>query len=85
MAPSMAFRKLKKLLCITMANPSNNKAEINTGQAEEKTATKTKADVGSIRVGVDKVDSLINLVGELVITQSMLSELGTDFDISKIG
>jgi len=51
----------------------------------DKSAQKPKADaVGSIRVGVDKVDSLINLVGELVITQSMLSELGTDFDISKI-
>ncbi|RHW77085.1 chemotaxis protein CheA [Colwellia sp. RSH04] len=45
---------------------------------------KAKSDVGSIRVGVDKVDSLINLVGELVITQSMLSELGSDFDLSKL-
>jgi len=45
---------------------------------------KAKSDVGSIRVGVDKVDSLINLVGELVITQSMLSELGSDFDMSKV-
>lgn len=49
-----------------------------------KTAAKNKVDSGSIRVGVDKVDSLINLVGELVITQSMLSELGNDFDISKV-
>ena len=40
--------------------------------------------MGSIRVGVDKVDSLINLVGELVITQSMLSELGNDFDLTKV-
>ncbi len=47
-------------------------------------APKAKTDVGSIRVGVDKVDSLINLVGELVITQSMLSELGNDFDMSKV-
>jgi two-component system chemotaxis sensor kinase CheA len=46
--------------------------------------TKAKADVGSIRVGVDKVDHLINLMGELVITQSMLSELGNDFDLSKV-
>lgn len=38
----------------------------------------------SIRVGIDKVDSLINLVGELVITQSMLSELGSDFDMDKL-
>lgn len=55
--------------------------------ATEKTSkktTKAKNDVGSIRVGVDKVDSLINLVGELVITQSMLSELGHDFNENKV-
>jgi len=51
---------------------------------KNKSSTKTKVDVGSIRVGVDKVDGLINLVGELVIIQSMLSELGNDFDTSKI-
>jgi two-component system chemotaxis sensor kinase CheA len=48
------------------------------------TKPKNKVEVGSIRVGVDKVDSLINLVGELVITQSMLSELGNDFELSKL-
>lgn len=60
----------------TLANPIPPKSS-------EKTAVKVKTEVGSIRVGVDKVDSLINLVGELVITQSMLSELGNDFDITK--
>jgi two-component system chemotaxis sensor kinase CheA len=34
----------------------------------------------SIRVGIDKVDALINLVGELVITQSMLSRFGDRHD-----
>jgi len=38
----------------------------------------------SIRVGIDKVDSLINLVGELVITQSMLEQVGENFDHSKL-
>ncbi len=46
--------------------------------------TKAKTETSSIRVGVDKVDSLINLVGELVITQSMLSELGQSFDETKV-
>ncbi|MGY8863923.1 MAG: chemotaxis protein CheA, partial [Pseudomonadales bacterium] len=36
-----------------------------------------KAEASSIRVGIDKVDSLINLVGELVITQSMLGQMGS--------
>jgi two-component system, chemotaxis family, sensor kinase CheA len=34
------------------------------------------AESSSIRVGIDKIDELINTVGELVITQAMLSELG---------
>ena len=38
----------------------------------------------SIRVGIEKVDSLINLVGELVITQSMLSQVGNDFNIKQL-
>lgn len=43
-----------------------------------------KAEAASIRVGTDKIDSLINMVGELVITQSMLSELGSDFALEKL-
>ena len=43
-----------------------------------------KKGSGSIRVDIGKIDSLINMVGELVITQSMLSLLGEDFDMSRI-
>ena len=53
----------------------------------EPSKTKTKkpaAEASSIRVGIDKVDSLINMVGELVITQSMLGQIGTDFEIDKV-
>ncbi len=46
--------------------------------------TKKSSSSASIRVGIDKVDTLIDLVGELVITQSMLGELGDNFDVSKI-
>ena len=35
-------------------------------------------DAASIRVGIDKVDNLMNLVGELVITQAMLSQFGRE-------
>ncbi|NLR76370.1 chemotaxis protein CheA [Leeia sp. IMCC25680] len=34
----------------------------------------------SIRVGVEKVDQIINLVGELVITQAMLAQIAGQFD-----
>ena len=40
--------------------------------AASKPAAAKAPDSGSIRVAVEKVDQLINLVGELVITQSML-------------
>ncbi|HTH66732.1 MAG TPA: chemotaxis protein CheA [Rhodanobacter sp.] len=39
---------------------------------------------GTIRVGIDKVDALINMMGELVITQSMLSDIGENFQLSKL-
>lgn len=37
-------------------------------------------ETSSIRVGIDKVDSLLNLVGELVITQSMLRRFGENYN-----
>ncbi|MDP1907199.1 MAG: hypothetical protein Q8K85_02775, partial [Hyphomicrobium sp.] len=38
------------------------------------------AETTSIRVGVEKVDQLINLVGELVITQAMLAQTASRVD-----
>lgn len=52
--------------------------------APKAVAPATNSASSSIRVGIDKIDSLINLVGELVITQSMLSELGNDFSLEKL-
>jgi two-component system chemotaxis sensor kinase CheA len=45
----------------------------------EAEAPKNFGDGGSIRVSTEKVDELMNSVGELVITQSMLSQLGAKF------
>lgn len=39
----------------------------------------------SIRVSVDKVDQIINLVGELIITQSMLDQTVSDLDDQSVG
>jgi len=70
---------------VEVAKPSPAPAaQTNTATPKTEVKVKPKGDVGSIRVGVDKVDSLINLMGELVITQSMLSELGNDFDLTKV-
>lgn len=43
-----------------------------------------KTDTTSIRVDTSKIDKLINLVGELVITQSMLSDLGARFEMKQL-
>jgi two-component system chemotaxis sensor kinase CheA len=43
-------------------------------------AAAASSEGSSIRVGVEKVDQLINLVGELVITQAMLAETTSTFD-----
>ncbi|CAE6771215.1 chemotaxis protein CheA [Paraburkholderia haematera] len=55
-----------------------------TAEQDRKTARPAAAAGGaegsSIRVGVEKVDQLINLVGELVITQAMLAETTSTFD-----
>ena len=51
----------------------------------KKVAPKKPAkDQGSIRVSIDKVDDLINMVGELVITQSMLGQMGETIDSGSI-
>ncbi|HZO22130.1 MAG TPA: chemotaxis protein CheA [Steroidobacteraceae bacterium] len=40
----------------------------------------TAPDSGSIRVSVEKIDELMNTVGELVITQAMLSQLSSELE-----
>jgi len=42
------------------------------------------AQATTIRVDTNRIDALIDMVGELVITQSMLGQLGEDFDMGKI-
>ena len=66
-------------------------AEKEVAKAAVKTPAKTPtkapakaAENTSIRVSIDKVDGLINMVGELVITQSMLGQLGQDFDMDRV-
>jgi len=46
--------------------------------ADRRAAASKSSESSSIRVNISKVDELINMVGELVITQSMLSQFGED-------
>ena len=58
-----------------------NATTVASAAAEKRNATRRESDkapatteTSSIRVGVEKVDQLINLVGELVITQAMIEQ-----------
>jgi two-component system chemotaxis sensor kinase CheA len=60
------------------ATPQEARRTLNT------TATAGAAEAASIRVPVEKVDRLINLVGELVITQSMVAQTVAAFTPDKL-
>ncbi|MES2042027.1 MAG: chemotaxis protein CheW [Pseudomonadota bacterium] len=56
-------------------------AEKQMQQAEKKVEkAATSQESSTIRVGIEKVDQLINLIGELVITQAMLEQRTQDLD-----
>jgi len=60
---------------------------VDNKNAQPPVTKKTATESGSIRVNIDKIDALINMVGELVITQSMMGHLDggiEDFDSAKL-
>ncbi|MCJ8350633.1 chemotaxis protein CheA [Moritella sp.] len=68
-----------------LATDSKMLAESKPSPVATNKITKAKSpETNSIRVSIDKVDALINMVGELVITQAMLEELGQDFSVEKL-
>ncbi|MBF0690589.1 chemotaxis protein CheA [Providencia alcalifaciens] len=58
----------------------SSSASASSAAAKKAAAAKPKGDSSSIRVAVEKVDQLINLVGELVIIQSMLTQHSQQVD-----
>ena len=55
-------------------------AEDGSHKRGRRASDRADAETTSIRVGVEKVDQLINLVGELVITQAMLAQTASRVD-----
>ncbi|HDZ47913.1 hypothetical protein LCGC14_0150580 [marine sediment metagenome] len=67
---------------------STSKASSQANSANSSAKEKPKkavAESSSIRVSVDKVDQIINLVGELIITQSMLDQTVSDLEGQSVG
>ncbi len=61
-----------------------DKSVKNKNSAPKTPKKSASTEGGSIRVNVEKIDALINLVGELVITQSMLGRFGEHIDLSDL-
>lgn len=66
-----------KTLAEPVATPENKGGKQDDAKALAKSSS-------TIRVDTSKIDTLINMVGELVITQSMLSLIGEHFNLSKL-
>lgn len=58
----------------TPSSTASQDADRRNAGRREADKTPVSAEASSIRVGVEKVDQLINLVGELVITQAMIEQ-----------
>jgi two-component system chemotaxis sensor kinase CheA len=64
--------------------PAERSAPAASGPRPVRETAVASSEGSSIRVGIDKVDALINMMGELVITQSMLSDIGEHFHPSQL-
>ena len=72
---------------ITNKNSEFDSVNLTTQVPEIKSATKKEnekppvsQEASTIRVGIEKVDQIVNLIGELVITQAMLEQRTKDLD-----
>jgi two-component system chemotaxis sensor kinase CheA len=76
------FQPLEQIRAAAGAGSDPQRVEADVAEAERKPAPKKEmekspasgAESSSIRVSIEKVDQLINLVGELVITQAMIEQ-----------
>lgn len=66
------------------AAPVQAPAPAPAAPAAARPSREAAAESGSVRVSIDKIDGLINLVGELVITQSMLDTFREGVDASRL-
>ena len=73
-APEVAAEPAPALASVTEIAPPAKR------EAKRVAAPAKTSESSSIRVAVEKVDQLINLVGELVITQSMLAQRSGELD-----
>ncbi len=66
------------------AVPAAGRADSPKASSKAAASRSKSSESSSIRVSIDKIDTLINTIGELVITQSMLGEIGEDFQMDQL-
>jgi two-component system chemotaxis sensor kinase CheA len=79
--PTSPFVKASSPAILSSNATSNSSVAPKPNTTEVKTATKkpaTPAQDATLRVETSKIDTLVNLAGELVITQSMLTLIGNE-------
>lgn len=84
----MAIAEISDVGIETILEPSEEieparKAAMRREQAEKATMT-TARKTQSVRVNIARLDKLMNLVGELVINRTRLSEIASDYDIPEL-
>lgn len=68
----------EKLPVVTDNSSQTREKALGKSKANGTKPTKASVESSSIRVDTSKIDSLVNLIGELVITQSMLTQVSSD-------
>ena len=63
---------------------ADRRAPVDRRQGDRRSGGAASGGASSIRVDINKIDALINMVGELVITQSMLSLMGENFAMDRV-
>jgi two-component system chemotaxis sensor kinase CheA len=70
--------------CLLEITPATRAAPMLSQRSVAEAVAAMDAHANTLRVSVPKVDALINTVGELVITQTMLSQLTTNFSFDNL-
>lgn len=80
-APLPVSERQKTMAAVEVTSVEPEPTVQKESKKDDKVAAKGSS---SIRVDTSKIDTLINMVGELVITQSMLSLVGEHFELNKL-
>jgi two-component system chemotaxis sensor kinase CheA len=82
--PKVEEPKAEEAPAAAPAKKEAPKAAAPAGKAKKETPTSKKSATSTIRVNLDKIDLLMNNVGDLVITNAMLTQYSTTIENAKV-